>query len=119
MLAIAALTWLILRVGQRLPIGTFYTVCAYSVMVLAVIFTGKGVAALQEAGQLPITTLDLPVVEILGLYPSTQGLVFQLLVAVLAAWWLWRQHRVASAGTRVADGRLSMVVSGGKGNQPE
>jgi len=98
-LALAGLTWLILRAGQRLPIGTFFTVCAYSVLVLAVIFTGKGVAALQEAGQLPLNTLDLPAVEILGFYPSTQGLAFQLFVAVLAVWWLWRQHGAASAGT--------------------
>ena len=98
-LALAGLTWLILSAGQRLPIGTFFTVCAYSVLILAVIFTGKGVAALQEAGQLPLSTIDLPPIEILGFHPSAQGLASQLLVAVLAIWWLHRQHRTTTAGT--------------------
>lgn len=98
-LTLAGLTWFILRAGQRLPIKTFFTVCAYTVLVLAVIFTGKGIAALQEAGQLPLSTLELPAVEILGLYPSAEGLTMQLLVLVLAFTWLWRQHRTASAGT--------------------
>ncbi len=100
-LTLAGLTWLILRAGQRLPLKVFFTVCAYTVLVLAVIFTGKGIAALQEAGRLPISPIDLPTVELIGLYPSAQGLAMQLAVLVLALIWLIRQRRTATAaGTR-------------------
>lgn len=94
--ALGLLTWFIMKASQRLPLRTFFTICAYTVLVLAVIFTGKGIAALQEAGRVPISPIDLPTIEIIGLYPSAEGLVLQLAVFVLAFVWLFRQHRAGS-----------------------
>ncbi len=96
LLALGLLTWFIMKASQRLPLKTFFTICAYSVLVLAVIFAGKGIAALQEAGRVPISPLNLPTIEIIGLYPSAEGLLLQLTVFVLAFVWLLRQHRAGS-----------------------
>jgi high-affinity iron transporter len=53
--------------------------------VLSVILVGKGVAALQEAGWLDVHPLAwIPRVEILGLYPTVEGVAVQLLtIAIL------------------------------------
>ena len=64
--------WAILRAGATLPIRQFFTFCAYTVLVLAVIFTGKGVVALQESGLIAQTSVNnLPTVSVLGVYPTT------------------------------------------------
>ncbi len=52
-------------------------------IALAVIFAGKGIAALQEAGKLPLDPVDFPRIEVLGIYPTLQTLGVQ--IAVLAA----------------------------------
>lgn len=89
--------WAVLRAGARLPIRQFFTVCAYTVLLLAVIFTGKGVVALQESGVIAQTALRLPTIGVLGVYPSVQSVGAQALVLLLTFTWLWRQRR-ASAG---------------------
>jgi high-affinity iron transporter len=48
-----------------------------------VVLAGKGIAALQEAGTLPIAPLDLPAVPALGLHPTWQGVLTQLAVVVV------------------------------------
>lgn len=50
---------------------------------LAVVLAGKGIAALQEAGTLPIEPLDLPAIPSLGVYPTGRGLLTQLVLALL------------------------------------
>src|SRR3546814_7417328 len=45
---------LMLRYSRRMPFGTFFAVSAALVAVLAVVLAGKGVAALQGAGWLPM-----------------------------------------------------------------
>jgi high-affinity iron transporter len=50
-----------------------------------VVFVGKGIAALQEAGTLPVNPVNIPSLPALGLYPSLQGLVLQMLVVVAIA----------------------------------
>ena len=68
--------------------------------VLAVIFAGKGVAALQEAGYIPVSPVDFPRIDLLGIYPNLQGLLLQLGLLLLALF-LWyglpgRQREAAS-----------------------
>jgi high-affinity iron transporter len=89
--------WAILRAGATLPIRQFFTFCAYTVLVLAVIFTGKGVVALQESGVIAQTTVNhLPTVSVLGVYPSVQGIGAQVLVLLFAFTWLRRQRRASA-----------------------
>lgn len=83
-LALAVLGWGIFRFGLKLPLRQFFAGSAAVMFVLAVVFAGKGVMALQEAGKLPISPVSFPRIELLGIYPTVQSLAAQLLL-VLAA----------------------------------
>lgn len=99
-LAVVALA--LLRFSARLPIGKFFSWSSALVAVLAVVLTGKGIAALQEAGWLNASSLNLPTIDLLGVHPSLQGIGAQLLMAALvAAGFMWNaraaKDRAASA----------------------
>ncbi len=98
LMGLVVLAWLILKVGLRLPLGWFFGAGAILMAILAVMLAGKGVAALQEAGALPVGPLDLPAIPSLGLYPTWQGVLTQLAVVgvIVAAfaysrWASWRR----------------------------
>jgi high-affinity iron transporter len=98
---LALIAWLMLRFGVRLPLGPFFTVCSLLMAVLAVVFTGQGIKALQEADVIaasPVTTFS---VSALGFYPTVQTIVGQAAVlALVIAMFLWSGHRGArSAAT--------------------
>lgn len=80
---IVGVAWAIFRFGVRLPLKQFFGATAAIMIALAVIFAGKGIAALQEAGKLPLDPIAFPRIELLGIYPTLQSLGVQL--AVLAA----------------------------------
>ena len=97
--ALAAIAWVMLRYSRRLPFGTFFAISAMLMAVLAVVLAGKGVAALQEAGWLPVSLVSLPRVDLIGLHPTVQGVGVQLAVlAVLLAGFAWnaRNAKVAA-----------------------
>ena len=48
------------------------------------IFAGKGIAALQEAGVLPANPLDLPSFGLLGIYPNLEAIGTQLALVAMA-----------------------------------
>jgi high-affinity iron transporter len=80
---LALLAWAILKYSVRLPIGPFFAVTAWLLALLAVVFAGHGVAALQEAGVLdasPWGTLSIP---FLGVHPTVQGLGAQVIALAL------------------------------------
>jgi high-affinity iron transporter len=81
--ALVVITVVMLRTSRRLPISQFFAVSSALVAILAVVLAGKGVAALQEGGQLPPSVVDFPRVEILGIYPSLYALLAQLAVIVV------------------------------------
>lgn len=81
--ALALLAWLILKMGLRLPVGWFFGVGSALMAALAVVLAGKGIAALQQAGRLPMEPLDLPTIPSLGVYPTWQGVLTQLAVVIL------------------------------------
>jgi high-affinity iron transporter len=81
------------RAGAKLPIGQFFTFCAYTVLLLAVIFTGKGVIALQESGVIAQTSVNLPTISVLGVYPTLQSIGAQVAVLLLTVTLLWRQRQ--------------------------
>ena len=70
--------WLIFRSGMRLPIGPFFAVSSTLLALLAVIFVGQGIAALQEAGTIDTYALDFPTIPMLGIHPTWQSLLAQL-----------------------------------------
>jgi high-affinity iron transporter len=98
--ALAGIGWLMLRYSRKLPFGKFFGISALLMAVLAVVLAGKGVAALQEAGWLPLTLVHAPSIDLLGVHPTMQGLLAQLAVlVVLLAGFAWnaRGARVAVA----------------------
>lgn len=83
-LVLAAVAYWMLRMSRRLPIGRFFSISSILIAVMAVILIGKGVAALQEAGWISQTPLALPRIEWIGLYPTWQSLLAQVLVGTAA-----------------------------------
>lgn len=97
-IVLAAITWILMCYGRTLPVGKFFAYSSALLAVLCVVLIGKGVSALQEAGWLPISPLSGFIrVEILGLYPTVQGIVAQVAMALLLLVGFWNNQRLASA----------------------
>ncbi|SMB30765.1 putative Cytochrome c subfamily [Sterolibacterium denitrificans] len=100
-LLLALVAWLILRYSRRLPFGQFFAASAVLVAVLAVVLAGKGVAALQEAGWLPVSLYAGPRFDLLGLYPTLQGVSAQVLtLLILLAGFAWNTRNARLAQVR-------------------
>jgi len=88
--ALAVLGWLIMRYSVRLPLRQFFAATGGLMFMLAIIFAGKGIAALQEAGVLTSSPVNFVRFDLLGIYPNLQGLLVQLTLIVLAIF-LWNK----------------------------
>lgn len=86
---LVALAWVILRASVRLPVGLFFSVSSIVLAILAVIFTGQGIAALQEAGKIGVDAVAFIAVPVLGIYPTAQTLAAQAAVILVIATGLW------------------------------
>lgn len=86
---------LILRYSVRLPIGPFFAVASILLAVMAVIFVGNGIAALQAADVLEVTKVHFVSLPTLGIYPTMQSLVPQVLILVLIAGGIWSNRTKA------------------------
>jgi high-affinity iron transporter len=97
--SLALIAWAMLRLSARLPIAKFFQYSAALIAVLAVVLTGKGVAALQEAGMLGVSPLSgWPRSPMLGVYPTSESLGAQaLMIALLVAGFLWTNRRKPAA----------------------
>ena len=100
--ALAIISWLVFRYGVRLPLGPFFAASSILMALLAVVFVGKGIAALQEAGRLTIDAVAFPRIPTLGVYPTSQSLSAQAVVLVLVlvgfGWGYVNARRAMSAG---------------------
>lgn len=97
---LALIAWILLRTSRRLPLGKFFSASSALIALLAVVLTGKGVAALQEAGWIGVTAAPIPHIELLGLFPTWQSLSAQIaVIVILACGFLFN---VRHAGTRLA-----------------
>ncbi|WP_439477994.1 FTR1 family protein [Brevundimonas sp.] len=95
---LALVAWGLLVFSKRLPISQFFAYSALLIAALAVILAGKGVAGLQEAGVMDVHPLAaLPRVEILGLFPTWEGLVAQLLALTVVIVGFWGANRKGRA----------------------
>ena len=82
-LVLAAAGWGIFKYSVRLPLGPFFSAMSLLLALLAIVFAGQGIAALQEAGLVgatPVTFFSLP---LLGIHPRLETLGAQALVALL------------------------------------
>jgi high-affinity iron transporter len=107
---LALLAWLILRYGLRLPIGLFFGACSMLMAALAVVFTGHGVKALQEAGVIAASPLDFTGLPAVGLYPTTETMIAQgialLLVIAAFAWARAGNTRAAAHAAAPGPGQM-------------
>ncbi|MCO5274287.1 MAG: cytochrome c/FTR1 family iron permease [Flavobacteriales bacterium] len=86
----------ILKYSVRLPIGPFFAVTGWMLALMAVVFSGNGVAALQEAGVFDATFVRFITVPVLGIHPTVQGLVTQACVlALVLGVVVWGRMRMA------------------------
>jgi high-affinity iron transporter len=72
-----------LRTSRRLPLEKFFSASSALIAVLAIVLAGKGVSALQEAGWINVTLAPAPHIDWLGIFPTWQTLVAQLVVITL------------------------------------
>ncbi len=102
-LLLFALAWAVLRASVRLPLGPFFSVSGLLLLVLAVVFTGQGVAALQKAGKIGIDSVSFVSIPMLGIYPTLETLCAQAVVIALSGlglWWTLRRDRVERPAAR-------------------
>ena len=78
------IAWLLLRTSARMPIGRFFSITSIAVAVLAVVLIGKGVASLQEAGWSGVHPLAGPRIDLLGVFPTAETMIAQLIVLLVA-----------------------------------
>ena len=80
---LGVIAWAMLRYSRQLPIAKFFAYSSWLMAGLTVVLAGKGVAALQEAGIIDIAPIaDAPRLSMLGVFPTWQSIVAQLLMAV-------------------------------------
>ena len=96
-LILAAIGFAVFKYSVRLPIGPFFAATSVLLAFLAVVFTGHGVAALQEAGVMPVTSLAFDPVPLLGIYPTREALGAQAVVLALVALGFFATRRSAAA----------------------
>lgn len=84
LLALAVVAVGVMKFAVKLPLKSFFGTTAVLMLLLAFVMAGKGIAALQEAGQLAAATLSFPSISWLGIYPTWQGLTLQATLLILA-----------------------------------
>jgi high-affinity iron transporter len=84
--ALAVIFTLFWKYGIRIPLRPFFAVTSVLLYYMAFVFMGKGVRELQEGGVLPITVLPgWPHVDAMGIFPSVETLLAQLVLLVFFA----------------------------------
>ncbi|HEX4683925.1 MAG TPA: FTR1 family protein [Gemmatimonadaceae bacterium] len=82
--ALAVIFTLFYRYGVKIPLRPFFTVTSVLLYYMAFVFMGKGVRELQEGNVVPISIIrGLPTIEALGLYPTWQTVLAQLVLLAL------------------------------------
>lgn len=87
---------MIFRYSLRLPIGPFFTVTSSLLALMAVVFVGNGVAALQEAGALEATMIRFFSLPMLGIHPTAESLALQALTLMVISGGLWSTRAKAA-----------------------
>jgi len=79
-LTLLTIGWGLFRFGIKLPLNSFFSVTSILLAIMAVIFAGQGVAALQDAGIVEISPVNFVSLPMLGVLPTTETLLTQLAV---------------------------------------
>jgi len=99
---LAIISVLIMRYSKRLPISKLFRYSAMIISGLAVILTGKGLSAIQEAGYISIslTPFDLRI-DALGFYPTWETFLGQMaILALVIALWMFTGKSTETTKTK-------------------
>ena len=81
---LAVIFTLFYRFGVRIPMRYLFSATSVLLYYMAFVFMGKGIRELQEGNAVSITIIPgFPSVDLLGLYPTVETLVAQLVLLVL------------------------------------
>jgi high-affinity iron transporter len=88
------------RYGVKIPLRPFFAVTSVLLYYMAFVFAGKGIRELQEGNVVPITVIPgFPHVDAMGIFPSVETLLAQLVLLLLFAFALlktfWPSRSVA------------------------
>jgi high-affinity iron transporter len=99
---LALVGWAIFKYSIRLPIGPFFAATSILLALLAVVFAGNGIAALQEAGVMDVDPVAFITLPALGVYPTLQTIAGQLvaLAVVIASFYFASRQRTATSDPR-------------------
>ena len=82
--ALAVIFTLFYRYGVRIPLRPFFSVTSVLLYYMAFVFMGTGIKELQEGNAVPIAPIrNFPTVEALGLYPTWQTVLAQMVLLAL------------------------------------
>ncbi len=82
---LAVLTFAMLKLGVKIPLRPFFQVTSGLIYYLGFKFLGSSIHALQEALIFPIHPIaQLPKIKFLGLYPSWEAIIPQMILLVTA-----------------------------------
>ncbi len=98
--ALAVIFTLFYRYGVRIPLRPFFSVTSVLLYYMAFVFMGKGIRELQEGNAIGMSVIPgFPHVEALGLYPTWETVLAQLLLLALFCFALvktfWPKRSVA------------------------
>jgi high-affinity iron transporter len=100
---LGVIAWAMLRYSRQLPIAKVFSYSSWLMAALTVVLAGKGVSALQEAGIIDIAPIaDAPRFSMLGVFPTWQSIVAQLLMAVAIAIGFHFNRRTTAAAPELA-----------------
>ena len=95
---LAVLFFLIQHGALRIPLRPFFIITGTLMFLLAVSFTGSGIEELQEGGVVSMTRIEgFPTIDILGIYPTYETLIPQLLLIAGAVIWVLYNSRKTGA----------------------
>jgi high-affinity iron transporter len=90
---LAAAGWGMFKYSLRLPLGPFFSAMSLLLALLAIVFAGQGVAALQEAGVVGASPVGSFAAPMLGVHPTMETLGAQMIAVAVIALGLWTARR--------------------------
>jgi high-affinity iron transporter len=101
---------LFMRFGFRIPIRPFFLTTGALLYGMAIVFAGKGVHELQEAGVIGLTPVGwAPTLDALGLFPTLETLLAQLVLVLPVVLGLGLTVRRRARARELADMRSELA----------
>lgn len=122
LVGVGVLTWLVFRLGRRVPLNAFLGISVVLVMAISIVFIGNAVRGLQEAYVIDITNLTgslprLPIylAQATGYHPTAETILAQVglfLTYLVVGGWVVLSARRRLRGDQRRDHRRQPVASG-------